>query len=54
MFHYCLNGDTEGVKKCITNVENINWRNEDLEERVEYIQVSEISKLLCVKLSILF
>ena len=34
MFHYCLDGDIEGVKKYIANVKDINWMNEDLYEVV--------------------
>ena len=29
MFHYCLNGDIEGVKKYIADVKDINWKNKD-------------------------
>ena len=32
MFHYCLDGDIEGVKKYIADFEDINWRNEYFEE----------------------
>ena len=34
MFHYCLDGNIEGVKKYIANVEDINWRNENFEIQV--------------------
>ena len=35
MFHYCLDGDIEGVKKYIANVKDINWRNKDFGDEGE-------------------
>ena len=44
MFHYCLDGDIEGVKKYIADVENINWMKEDFGEEGEGVSTYRFQK----------
>ena len=46
MFRYCLDGDIEGVKKYIADVDDINWRNEVFDEQV-HTGFRNIKTLVC-------